>query len=626
MTLTITVITNEVIYQSADFRLVGQPDSRRSPKITQIACPSFLGIVTYSGIGSYNYKDVSSLVAAWLTGKPDFSIAEVATLLKTEGAKLVTDASRGRSELFPMTFVLAGFEDEKRPIVYIISNWENIRREQFPVERELKVSSRRLTKSQKAIVIATGSGAGWVTNTERKLLGNLAARYPHDTGRIRRRLELIHQRASDAEKTKKKDTITPHCVVVSFRSDGSGVIRLDPDADRPPAIFPTVAFGVNMADRFKEGLRAAGIDPDRARIVQAAFTYPSDHRPKRALPPCRFTVSSPEPIKGYKLREITGDGRSLSAARAINDNGVIVGAIDPDGDRAHFTPWMQQGECVKIFDVPGVAAAVNNHGEIAINIQSVDGQTHACVLFDGDKLFDLTTLPPPPGTIAIPTVSEAWAINDSGVVGGSVRYLEGEGSNKPSANLPACWNPGGVVVAQELPPNVRVVAIAQQLPGMSNCRVVDVNQGGILLIMAAIAAFDTRCILWDTSAKTNIHVGGMNANVFPIGLTNSGVILGQANNANGSKTAVICSADGSWQRLGTNDGWAPVAINDNGDVVGRVQIDGIDRAWLRLSGGELIMLPYAISHNTIPTAINNSGQIVGLSSGDHGNHAVLWEI
>jgi hypothetical protein len=581
--------------------------------------------VSYSGIGSYKYKDVSRMVEEWLTGDPNRTIAEVAALLQTKGKELVAQASRGRSKLFEMTFTLAGFEDKKQPIVYIISNWENIKREQYPPGRDLKISFRRLTNPQKATVIITGSGAEWITPAERRTLGNIAARYPHDTGRIRRRLEIIHQSASDAEKLNKEDTITPHCVVVSFCRDGSGVLQLAPDAKEPPTIFPAVAFGMNMTDQLKQGLRAAGIDPTKIRLVQEAFSYPSNSRPKRDLPPCHFTASSPEPIKGYKLREITGDGRSLDAARAINDNGVVVGTLGPHGDNTHYTPWIMEGENIKIFDLPGAAEAVNNHGEIAINLRSSDGQSHACVIFDSNKVLDLATLQPPPGAVAIPAQSQALAINDSGLIGGSVRFLQGRDNDSP-ANLPAYWNPGGVAVAQELPPNYRLVAVAQELPGMSNCRVVDVNQHGLLLVMASIAAFDTRCILWNPSTKSNLHVGGLHANVFPIGLTDSGTILGQVNNDNGLKIAIICPAGENWERLGTDDGWSPVGINENGDVVGRTKIDGTDRPWLRLNSGELVMLPYVISHNTIPTAINNTGQIVGISNSDHGSHAVMWEM
>jgi len=135
MTLTVTVLSREVIYQSADFRLTGQHDSHSSPKITQLHFSWFLGIVTYSGLGSYNYKDVSSLIAEWLTGVPDLSIGEAAELLQARGTQLVAEVRRDGGGLWPMTFVLAGFEDNRPPIVYIASNCENIRREQYPLSR-----------------------------------------------------------------------------------------------------------------------------------------------------------------------------------------------------------------------------------------------------------------------------------------------------------------------------------------------------------------------------------------------------------------------------------------------------------------------------------------------------------
>lgn len=157
-------------------------------------------------------------------------------------------------------------------------------------------------------------------------------------------------------------------------------------------------------------------------------------------------------------------------------------------------------------------------------------------------------------------------------------------------------------------------------------RTVDVTQSGTLLVMAAIAPFDTRCMLWNTIDKTTAYVGGADSNVFPIAMADSGVVLGQGNNSRGQKVALLCAPGDAWQRVGTEDGWSPVDINDNGDIVGRVQIDGVDRPWLRLATGQLILLPYLVSHHTIPTSINNARQIVGFSNADHGSHAVLWEV
>jgi hypothetical protein len=233
MTLNITVLTSELIYQSADFRLSGQPDSESSAKIATLSYSSFIGFVTYAGIGSYAHKEVSTLIADWLAGKHDMTMADVANLLQSKGTKLVADAERSTRKRQPMIFVLAGFEGLK-PIAYTVSNFQNAHGVGYPIESRLKVSSRLIQSGSKAAVIVTGSGACFVSMADRRALGNIAARFPYDSGRIRRRLERIHQeaRAAENKKNPKVYSITSHCAVFSFRSDGSGVYQIDQSAEK----------------------------------------------------------------------------------------------------------------------------------------------------------------------------------------------------------------------------------------------------------------------------------------------------------------------------------------------------------------------------------------------------------
>ena len=46
MTLNTTVLTTDLIYQSADFRITGRPTHNHSPKIVTLMYPSFTGFVT----------------------------------------------------------------------------------------------------------------------------------------------------------------------------------------------------------------------------------------------------------------------------------------------------------------------------------------------------------------------------------------------------------------------------------------------------------------------------------------------------------------------------------------------------------------------------------------------------
>jgi hypothetical protein len=83
---------------------------------------------------------------------------------------------------------------------------------------------------------------------------------------------------------------------------------------------------------------------------------------------------------------------------------------------------------------------------------------------------------------------------------------------------------------------------------------------------------------------------------------------------------------GTWERLGTEDGWIPVDINNKKGALGRVKIEGIDRPWLRRSTGEIVLLPYITDHHTSPLAINNFGIVVGAATADRCSHAMVWTL
>jgi hypothetical protein len=164
-----------------------------------------------------------------------------------------------------------------------------------------------------------------------------------------------------------------------------------------------------------------------------------------------------------------------------------------------------------------------------------------------------------------------------------------------------------------------------ELTARFGCGAADINERGQVLIFANLAAFDTRSLLWNLADGTWAYVGDDTTNVYPIALNDDGIVLEQARNARGQAVTALCKPGGRWERLGTDDGWVPVDINNSGDVIGWVTIEGLIRPWLRHSTGKIILLPYASDHNTTPAAINNLGQIVGAASADHRSHAMLWD-
>ena len=69
MTLNITVVTPLVVYQSADFRLTngdtGTLIDDHSNKTVSMTFPTWSGFVTYTGLGRFGNRDLSSHVGSW---------------------------------------------------------------------------------------------------------------------------------------------------------------------------------------------------------------------------------------------------------------------------------------------------------------------------------------------------------------------------------------------------------------------------------------------------------------------------------------------------------------------------------------------------------------------------------
>src|SRR6266567_1281935 len=93
MTLNITVLTPTIIYQSADFRITDF-DTRKasndpSPKTVTITFWSWMGFITYTGVGRWRGRDVSSLIVEWLTDSDELSMADVANSVQAKGTQLL---------------------------------------------------------------------------------------------------------------------------------------------------------------------------------------------------------------------------------------------------------------------------------------------------------------------------------------------------------------------------------------------------------------------------------------------------------------------------------------------------------------------------------------------------------
>lgn len=614
MTLNVTVLTPLVIYQSADFRLTdpdtGKPRRDPSPKTVTLTYFEWEGFVTYTGIGNWNGRDVSAYLTEWLTGIEKPSMAEVAGVIESKGTALLRQIEHRTSRRFGHTFTLAGFY-EQVPRAYVISNYEDcFGKSRASIDDHLTTTTRALGYAEKATVIVTGWKPA-VPRSDRRVLGMVATKYPGDGLRIRRRMAKLNAEAAP----RSKEMVSKECVVLSFRSDGTGAALLSGEADQVPMQFPHISNGIDTNKFLMDALRNAGFDTSKARLVQAGYASSRPEIKKDAQKgPCNYAVVPSEPPSNYKAVEIKSPEFEVITATDISDRGEVVGTgrAGLGTDHRQNIPWSSiNGQVVRLGYL-GLASAVNNEGQVTAVLQGLNASPpswqRAAVYINGN----LIELPLYHAQDESPerSDSEIGAINNSSLMAGGVAVQYDK--NGPLIQLAAVFRPD------------QTLQVFQGLDSKYNCRAFDVNDQGHVLLVAQEGYFAPRSILWNPADDSWHFVGGDAAYVFPIAVNDHDVVLGRTGNGQNDPVAVLCKPGGGWERLGTPDKWAPVDINNECQVVGSTVIELLQRPWLWEPDGRTVLLPYLTDHHTNPAAINNLGQIAGGASADEDLHALLW--
>jgi hypothetical protein len=615
VTLKVTILTPNVIYQSADFRLVnfqtGKVITDRSAKTVTLTYWSWDGFITYTGVGRWRGRDVSELIAEWLTGVESPSMTDVADIVAAKGTELLRYLEKLYASRMRHTFTLVGFEGGQARVC-VISNFEDCRnKSKDTIDDYLTVTTRGLRKSERAIVIVTGRKKA-VPLSERRMLGSVAAQYPEDSLRVRRRLEKLNRAAASSPDS--GGAISEDCLVVSFRADGTGAMQLNRDATEVPPLFPEIANGINTGKLLQETFKGLGVDPSQMRLLQAGFGRgrPAD-APTTAPPagPCRYAIRIPDPTSGYRLSEITATEFGPVIARDISDQGQIVGTGQADGPQPRPIPWSWHGGVMARLNYTGATVAVNGLGQIVASQQLAPGANRVAI-YEKNTLTELPPYRDESGAFSDST-SIAYSINDQTIVSGEV-HGDREDPRQPVDMRAAIFHPDKPAI------------IFEGFVFKFGARAVDINEHGHVLIDANPGAFDARSVLWDPSTGSWGYVGDERTYVYPVSLNDEGFVLGLAKNTYGHPVAAICEPGCNWKRLGTRDGWEPLDMNNRGEVIGRGMIDSLFRPWLRRPTGEVVLLPYLSDHHTYLTSINNRGQIVGSANADRCSHAILWDI
>jgi hypothetical protein len=131
LTLNITVVSADGIYQSSDLRLADfkpGPDGQwipivdNSPKLITLRYKNWAGYLTYCGIGTWRHIPTYASVAQWILSlgqNPTFD--EVVKLLRNRGSDWIGEIQTSLAKFQGHTFVLAAY-DGRSPRVAIVSN------------------------------------------------------------------------------------------------------------------------------------------------------------------------------------------------------------------------------------------------------------------------------------------------------------------------------------------------------------------------------------------------------------------------------------------------------------------------------------------------------------------------
>jgi hypothetical protein len=589
MTLIITVLTKQTIYQSADFRLTdaesGQPFPDTSTKLVTLHYGEWDGFVAYTGIGRWEKRggtplDTSDFVVQWLEGLYPATPADVAGRVRDRATNLLSTV-KAEPDRKRLTFILAAFV-AGTPQLAIISNFEDCcGRNDAKAEPQFTVSNMRFRRRPRIVV------SGWkpaVSPQERRLRERIIHRLPDDPARVRRMLAEINAEA--ARSPEAQDMISPECSVVSVRADGQG--RYDANG---PVVSRSLAMGTRLPDT-RELAKLMGFDLGQMK----AATFASS-RPRMPYAQCQPRTITPAGAGGYVVREAWHEDFAFCRADDVSDAGVVLGIgerhIRPD----HHVWTAPLGGEPKPCGFIGELGGINAVGEIAARVMMSDGLGHAVRWREG-AITDLGVFR---GNHA-----GATAINSEGLVAGRVCA---DSTQRGQSNWrPAAWAPEELHVLEDF--------------GCDWGLAVDVSDEGIVLVRGHVGR-QCRAILWNPlTGKTDL-VGGM-AGIWPLAITIDGIVLGTSLGRDESRVAFLAKPGQPWERLGTAAGLHAWTMNDAGDVVGHMMVEGYDRPWLRRSSGEILWLPYFNHHHCRPAAINRLGTIVGRATTDHGSHALIW--
>lgn len=595
MTLNITLLTSEVIYQAADYRLYDvnskRPERQPSTKAIIFQNPDWTGFVTYTGIGRVGTTHTGEFVRDWVDNRSDLSFREVAERIQSAAGPWILRYAPGSRQ----TFVVAGFV-EGSPEAAVISNFERWHgAEEDEVSSVFFESTVRL-KGRPEVVV-TGC-RHVVPRHRRRVLKRQAEKASVDPARIRRALADVIREGAESE----PDLISADCFVYSQDRHGRGHeetfghVRTDlphvlPDSARQ-------AVESLLDDHFGEG----------AWTMKSGTFARSGSNPE---PPqdCVLTLST-LPVNGrHEIVQLVNPEGRRATPRAVNSSGLIVGEATPRGqDPSYPAMWRDVTSLVFLPHFGGLggqALSVNESGVIVGHSETSDRASTACVWRLDGSVEDIGS--------RVGSHSGAVTINASGDIGGWVSIHAVEGGQ--AHFRPAFWARTGNPV------------ILEDLDGGWG-QVVDMNENGIALVRVHHGP-SAEAGLWD---GVNLNMLGQLSpevrSFYPKRLTADGGVVG---------TAIMRSSKREIATWDQRDGWGSLGAASHDrelsgastippqTLVGDTEREDFRVPWLwDHATNQYGLIPHYVHHHHHLSHVSNEGLIVGNASSDRCSHPLLW--
>jgi probable HAF family extracellular repeat protein len=603
MTLNITIVSEQEIHQSADFR-VSKTDKDEngnwvelipnSSKIVPLRYENWFGFVTYCGIGLWNRKQTDQCVVEWLAdiGRTNPTFQDVVDQIRVRGLNWLLGINSGFNKPFRHSFILAGFQNGT-PIYAVVSNTQSLT-EYFQLPLRELVSEIRTTKDTHLLITGNPSAVSEASKLKLKALvrSGVAANV------IRHEMAEVNRIASESDQA--KNGIGPGCQAYSIDKYGAGHGELHGDVQGP--FMPKVMLaGQNMNSILAE---LFGND-SRATLVQTAYTTEQSHQVQlREDVKCNIRF---EQTASCVVEEAEALEDNCLFMQDINEQNYIVGhGFFPFG--APFRAFVMNRERkIRHLETLGGscshAFAINERNEIVGSAQ-VDGQeTHATLWDEARGVRDLGTL----GGIS----AVARDINNFGQVVGASHVNPGQPA--PRYERAFLWSEDG-----------GMTNLGQPFEGWS--RAVGINDHGIVLgcrqLGPAVLGF-----IWSRERGFVDIVGWGGRSFYPCAINGDGLVVGEGDDHDGKRRAFSWTLKGGLKQIAVPDEFHPSDVDAHGNILGNVH----SRPWPRPGfystvKGKYFELPLAYNHQTSAKAINNKGVIIGSAvtgSAKH-QHSLIW--